>query len=96
MNTGKTNVAIIANVMKLTLLKLKTIYLKLKLNHSQKLRILDSCQCLLTILFCEENFNYVVEVFASAQRVGEDSTFSKEIPPACFQGSSNKINTCKF
>lgn len=37
-------------------------------------------------LFCEENFNYVVEVFASDSEVGEDATFSK-VPSACFQGS---------
>lgn len=38
-------------------------------------------------LSCEENFNYVVEVFASDSRVGEDSTFSK-VPPACLPGSN--------
>lgn len=37
-------------------------------------------------LFCEENFNYVVEVFVANLGEGQNSTFSK-VPLTCFQGS---------
>lgn len=47
-NTGL-NVAIIANVMKLTLFKLKTDLFKIEIKSQSEIRILDSCQCLLTI-----------------------------------------------
>lgn len=46
-NTGL-NVAIIANVMKLTLFKLKTDLFKIEIKSQSEIRILDSCQCLLT------------------------------------------------
>ena len=46
-------------------------------------------------LFCEENFNYVVEVFASDSGVGKDSTFSK-VPSAGQQCFLGKSNSCKF
>lgn len=47
-NTGL-NVAIIANVMKLTLFKLKTDLFKIEIKSQSEIRILDSCQCLLSI-----------------------------------------------
>lgn len=94
-NTGL-NVAIIANVMKLTLFKLKTDLFKIEIKSQSEIRILDSCQRLLTIpYFVKKTLIMWLKYLPLTQEWGEGSTFSK-VPSACFQGSNalweNQIN----
>lgn len=86
-NTGL-NVAIIANVMKLTLFKLKTDLFKIEIKSQSEIRILDSCQCLLTIsYFVKKTLIMWLKNLSLTQEQGEDSTFS-QVPSARFQGSN--------
>lgn len=86
-NTGL-NVAIIANVMKLTLFKLKTDLFKIEIKSQSEIRILDSCQCLFTIpYFLKKTLIMWLKYLSLTQEWGEDTTFSK-VPSACFLGSS--------
>lgn len=97
-NTGL-NVAIIANVMKLTLFKLKTDLFKIEIKSQSEIRILDSCQYLLTILyFVKETLIMWLKYLPGTWEWGKHSTLFK-VPSACFQSSKalwEKIKRMKF
>lgn len=75
-NTGL-NVAIIANVMKLTLFKLKTDLFKIEIKSQSEIRILDSCQCLLTIpYFVKKTLIMWLKCLPETKEQGETPPFS--------------------
>lgn len=76
-NTGL-NVAIIANVMKLTLFKLKTDLFKIEIKSQSEIRILDSCQCLLTIpYFVKKTLIMWLKCLPGTKEWGKTLPFSK-------------------
>lgn len=97
-NTGL-NVAIIANVMKLTLFKLKTDLFKIEIKSQSEIRILDSCQCLLTIpYFVKKTLIMWLKNLSLTQEQGGrlhlfPSSFSLFPGQQCSLGKSNP---CKF